>query len=259
MTLWTQFHSLSPVRWHCAGHSLCQGFSSLITWGKIYSQQSWRQKLHKQADFFTPVCDREWLNTSLFQLVSPTVLMGGAFWLCLDSRCTGVPRWKHTNVDCTQNNCKTHWNVHPDMHTHTVADTPHTHTTQRRRVQMQFDVHRGGDIRICKKRLCRRPEIFNDESIHYRIRSLCFCCHEMYTFIISHPRIWVHCPRTLNVLGQNVYKIKKKEEEKKQTGIPVWTSVSTRTTKCLPVFLNHGYLHNDALCVVQLFRIRNRD
>lgn len=38
-----------------------------------------------------------------------------------------------------------------------------------------------------QKRLCRRPEIFNDESIHYRIRSLCFCCHEMYTFIISVP------------------------------------------------------------------------
>lgn len=39
-----------------------------------------------------------------------------------------------------------------------------------------------------QKRLCRRPEIFNDESIHYRIRSLCFCCHEMYTFIIISPR-----------------------------------------------------------------------
>lgn len=60
-----------------------------------------------------------------------------------------------------------------------------------------------------QKRLCRRPEIFNDESIHYRIRSLCFCCHEMYTFIISPPRTKSIVPLLRTTLDGKFIKRKK--------------------------------------------------
>lgn len=60
-----------------------------------------------------------------------------------------------------------------------------------------------------QKRLCRRPEIFNDETIHYGIRSLCFCCHEMYTFIIIPPRTRSIVPLRQTTLDGKMYKVKK--------------------------------------------------
>ena len=66
-----------------------------------------------------------------------------------------------------------------------------------------------------QKRLCRRPEIFNDESIHYRIRSLCFCCHEMYTFIISPPRTESIVPPSPDDLEWKIYKAKGGEKKNK--------------------------------------------
>lgn len=56
-----------------------------------------------------------------------------------------------------------------------------------------------------QKRLCRRPEIFNDETIHYGIRSLCFCCHEMYTFIIIPPRTQSIVPLRQTTLDGNIF------------------------------------------------------
>lgn len=57
-----------------------------------------------------------------------------------------------------------------------------------------------------QKRLCRRPESFNDESIHYGIRSLCFCCHKMYTFIISPLRTESIVPLRQTTLNEKFIK-----------------------------------------------------
>lgn len=86
-----------------------------------------------------------------------------------------------------------------------------------------------------QKRLCRRPEIFNDESIHYRIRSLCFCCHEMYTFIISPPRTGSIVPLLQTTLDGKFIKRKKKKitnthkHRQVQTCILAHISASPRT------------------------------
>lgn len=88
-----------------------------------------------------------------------------------------------------------------------------------------------------QKRLCRRPEIFNDESIHYRIRSLCFCCHEMYTFIISPHRAQSIVPHLQTTLNGEFIKRKNNKHTHKYSG-PIQTCIlahiptSPRTTRC---------------------------
>lgn len=58
-----------------------------------------------------------------------------------------------------------------------------------------------------QKRLCRRPEIFNAESIHYRIRSLCFCC--LWNVHIHHQSTQDHCPSSSDDLEWKISKAKK--------------------------------------------------
>lgn len=96
-----------------------------------------------------------------------------------------------------------------------------------------------------QKRLCRRPEIFNDESIHYRIRSLCFCCHEMYTFIISPHRAQSIVPHLQTTLNGEFIKRKNNKHTHKYSG-PMQTCMqahiptSPRTTHC--ALLQHTHI-----------------
>lgn len=130
-----------------------------------------------------------------------------------------------------------------------------------------------------QKRLCRRPEIFNDESIHYRIRSLCFCCHEMYTFIISPPRTESIVPLLRTTLNGKFIKRKNNKHTQiqtqtaAQTCILVHTSTSPRTANIHTMKYFTKPFHqtvykameemqqNDVFfsCVVQLFHILTRD
>lgn len=106
-----------------------------------------------------------------------------------------------------------------------------------------------------QKRLCRRPEIFNDETIHYGIRSLCFCCHEMYTFIIIPPRTRSIVPLRQTTLDGKMYKVKKKTNVHKykhrdtaQTTPPPRTT-NTHSMKDFPVPLVSESSTNVCLCV----------
>lgn len=96
-----------------------------------------------------------------------------------------------------------------------------------------------------QKRLCRRPEIFNDESIHYRIRSLCFCCHEMYTFIISPHRTQSIVPHLQTTLNGEFIKQRNNKHMHKYSG-PIQTCIlahiptSPRMTHC--TLLQHTHI-----------------
>lgn len=82
-----------------------------------------------------------------------------------------------------------------------------------------------------QKGLCRRPEIFNDESIHYRIRSLCFCCHEMYTFIIGPPRTKPIVPLLRTTLDGKITKWKNNKQTQTQAGTNTHASAHTDVPK----------------------------
>lgn len=154
-----------------------------------------------------------WLNTSLLELACLTVLMGSVVsyvW-------TGSAPQRHRAHTHTKTYVNTHLqtctNKQKQKKTHTLLDIH----TQRHTLR---EYTRGIDHKCMwcserrwhqnmQKRLCRRPEIFNDESIHYRIRSLCFCCHEMYTFIISPPRTESIVPVLRSTLDGKFIKRKK--------------------------------------------------
>lgn len=79
--------------------------------------------------------------------------------------------------------------LHPHLHKQSCKAQKHAHTQCTRGIDKNcFRLSERRWHQNMQKRLCRRLQIFNDESIHYRIRSLCFCCHEMYTFIIGPPQ-----------------------------------------------------------------------
>lgn len=91
---------------------------------------------------------------------------------------------------------------------------PKTHT-HKQKACARAHVHRGPEnkCKTCEEEVTSEyakktlPQAwdFNDETIHYGIRSLCFCCHEMYTFIIIPPRTQSIVPLRQTTLDGNIF------------------------------------------------------